>query len=410
RFFYHVFVHNPWLNRKPGMTLDGIGTYFQRDQTWWEPGEAWIEYCRRIQYQLQEGNPVVDLAVFTGEELPSRSVLPDRLLPFIPNVFGAHRVESEKERLANAGLPTARMPKEVRYSKNMTDLNHWINSLNGYKYDSFNPDAFLQYAKVVDGAVEFKGDISYKALFFPGSRKMSPNVMISTKVAQKMLDLIKDGATVFVSEKPTHRPGYSSKEDKIHWQKLIDEMWSGYDSVSDSYNSWRIGKGTVVQLPYLEENFKQIGIEPDVLFPELNRIEAEDFAWTHRSGADKEVYFICNQSGKQQQVDISLRSSDKKPYLYNPVTDTHQVINQWEVKENRLQIPLKFEKNESLFIILKGKLEKSSSDTAKNWNSYVTEDVLDEQWTLQFDPEYKGPIQNLEIDALFDWSTHSDEQ
>ena len=32
RLFYHVYVHNPWLDRKPGMTLDGIGLFFQRDQ------------------------------------------------------------------------------------------------------------------------------------------------------------------------------------------------------------------------------------------------------------------------------------------------------------------------------------------------------------------------------------------
>src|SRR5690606_14326004 len=159
----------------------------------------------------------------------------------------------------------ARLPKEVQYSKNMTDLNHWINSLNGYKYDSFNRDAFLEHAKVVNGSIEFKGKISYKALIFPGSRKMSPNVMVSTKVAQKMLDLIKEGATVFVAEKPTHPPGFSLKPSKQRWQQIIDQIWSGYkpQSASDVFNSWNIGKGRVIQLPYLNENFKAIGIQPD---------------------------------------------------------------------------------------------------------------------------------------------------
>lgn len=26
------------MNHRPGMTLDGIGLFFQRDQTWWEEG------------------------------------------------------------------------------------------------------------------------------------------------------------------------------------------------------------------------------------------------------------------------------------------------------------------------------------------------------------------------------------
>lgn len=43
KLFFHVYTHNPWMNHRPGMTLDGIGLFFQRDQTWWE--EAKI-FCR----------------------------------------------------------------------------------------------------------------------------------------------------------------------------------------------------------------------------------------------------------------------------------------------------------------------------------------------------------------------------
>ncbi|RYF71143.1 MAG: DNA-binding protein, partial [Cytophagaceae bacterium] len=49
KLVYHVFTHNPWLNRKPGMTLDGVGLYFQRDQTWWKPATAWVDYATRCQ-------------------------------------------------------------------------------------------------------------------------------------------------------------------------------------------------------------------------------------------------------------------------------------------------------------------------------------------------------------------------
>ncbi len=69
----HVFVHNPWMDRRPGMTLDGVGLYYQRDQTWFKPGHAWIQYSTRCHALLQLGDPVADIAVFTGEELPRRS-------------------------------------------------------------------------------------------------------------------------------------------------------------------------------------------------------------------------------------------------------------------------------------------------------------------------------------------------
>lgn len=99
RLVYHVFTHNPWTDRKPGMTLDGVGLYFQREQTWWEPGYAWLLYAQRCQALLQQGSPVVDIAVFTGEEIPRRAVLPDRLLEVLPGIFGSEIIEKEKQRL-----------------------------------------------------------------------------------------------------------------------------------------------------------------------------------------------------------------------------------------------------------------------------------------------------------------------
>ncbi|MDT0677601.1 glycosyl hydrolase [Autumnicola musiva] len=407
RFFYHVFVHNPWTDRKPGMTLDGIGTYFQRDQTWWEPGKAWVEYCRRVQFQLQKGIPVVDLAVFTGEELPSRAVLPDRLLPFIPNIFGEKRIVSEKERLENKGQPTAKMPKEVTYSKNVTDLTDWVNSMNGYKYDSFNPDVLLNEAKVVNGKIKFKGDIEYKTLLFPGSRKMSPNLMISTEVAQKILELIKTGATVFIAEKPTRISGFSNEENRNKWQSIIDEIWSGYKENigSEKSNSWNIGKGKVIQLPYYEPNFNEIGVAPDVLFPGADRQIAENYAWHHRTTGKEEIYFISNQNGEEREVEISLRVSGKLPYQYDPVTDETIALKEWRIENGRTVLPLKFSKNGSLFIILKEDTEKQKAKNGKNWASFKAEKVLNENWQIQFDKEYYGPADALSVNQLFDWST-----
>src|SRR5690606_113845 len=130
-------------------------------------------------------------------------------------------------RLANKDLPVARMPKEVSYSENTTGLTDWVNSLNGYHYDSFNPDVLLNDARVENGNVIFKGAIQYKALIFPGSRRMSPNKMISMQVAEKILNLVKQGATVFVDEKPNYVPGLSPASDEEQWQNVINEIWAG---------------------------------------------------------------------------------------------------------------------------------------------------------------------------------------
>lgn len=398
RFFYHVFVHNPWLDRKPGMTLDPIGTFFQHDQTWWKPGKAFFDYCKNVQFQLQKGKPVIDFAVFTGEEIPSRSVLPDRLVPLIPNVFGAERVASEKLRLENKGQPSARMPKEVKYSKNSTDLSEWVNALNGYKYDSFNSDVLLN-AYVKDGSVMFSDQVAYKFLLFPGSTKMSPNNMMSLAVAQKMLALVKDGATVFVNKKPNSIPGKHNDKDKQAWQKVIDALWSGQGKTQ-----WDLGKGKVVQLPYLGHDFSEFGLQPDVSVAAKGQI-----AWTHRKTAHSDIYFLSNQKAENQLYSFLFRVKRKVPYLYNPVTDKETEIKEWYNGKKGTRIPLRFHKNESLFVVFKESTTLNQQHNGKNWSDFETVQTLNEDWILQFDSEFNGPSKPIQIDRLFDWTTSAND-
>jgi len=143
RLFFHVNTHNPWLDKKPGMTLDGIGLFFQRDQTWFPESKAFVEYITRCQTLLQQGRPVVDIAVYTGEELPSRAFTPDRVVSMLPGLFGSERVASELRRLSNVGQPMEESPVGVRHAAGILDLKNWVNPLHGYQYDSMNKDALL---------------------------------------------------------------------------------------------------------------------------------------------------------------------------------------------------------------------------------------------------------------------------
>ena len=162
RLFFHVNTHNPWLDRKPGMTLDGIGLFFQRDQTWFPEAKPFVAYITRCQTLLQKGRPVVDIAVYTGEEMPCRALTPDRLVPMLPGLFGAERVASENKRLANIGQTMEESPVGVRHSVGIVDLKDWINPLHGYQYDSMNKDALLNQP------------FNYKVLVVPQWVQLSP--------------------------------------------------------------------------------------------------------------------------------------------------------------------------------------------------------------------------------------------
>jgi hypothetical protein len=56
RLCLHRFVHQPLDERyRPGVTMGQWGTHFDRTQTWWGPGKAWVEYLTRCQAVLQWG-------------------------------------------------------------------------------------------------------------------------------------------------------------------------------------------------------------------------------------------------------------------------------------------------------------------------------------------------------------------
>ena len=166
RLFFHVFTHNPWMDRRPGMTLDGIGLFFQRDQTWFPEAKALVDYITHCQQWLQKGDPVADIAVFTGEEMPRRALTPDRLVNMLPGLFGSERVAAEHKRLANIGQPMEESPVGVWHSAGITDANDWINPLHGYHYDSMNRDALLHW----------NDDYPYRALVIPSAVSLSPEV------------------------------------------------------------------------------------------------------------------------------------------------------------------------------------------------------------------------------------------
>ncbi|RZJ48213.1 MAG: DNA-binding protein, partial [Chryseobacterium sp.] len=218
-----------------------------------------------------------------------------------------------------------------------------------------------------------------------------------------ILELIKAGGTIFVDEKPNLQPGIQSEADQKKWQIVVDEIWN-----NANLSSWKIGKGTVIKLPYLENNFASIGITQDVYFPNLNRADSETIAWTHRKSETEDVYFISNQKEQKRTFETSFRISGKIPVWYNPVTDKTTVLENWKIENGRTIVSLSLNENESGFVIFK---EETKEVLVKGKTAeFEKVQVLDENWELQFDPEFKGPKEVVKTNKLFDWSTSENDQ
>lgn len=410
KLVYHVFTHNPWMNKKPGMTLDGIGLFFQRDQTWWKQANAWVEYAQRCQAILQKGQPVADIAVFTGEELPSRSVLPDRLVNTLPGIFGDSIVAAEKKRLANIGLPLRELPAGVRHSANMADPENWINPLNGYAYDSYNLDALLHLSSVKNGRVELPGGASFALLIIPGAHTLSPDKLMSLTTSERIQQMVKQGATVLIGDEPNNLPAINSNNDSDK-KSTTKELWSSIDKTKTNRPSGKASvnkNGRLIKGAYHDHSFDAIGLAQDFTATEDDK-KAEAIAFNHRKGIDYDVYFISNQRGQERKIKISLRQKGRIPELWNPVSGAVSEAMSWKMTTGgRTELPLSLAPNESLFIVLHKTTEKNEN-VGKNWiETKNAVNVLPASWQVLFDPKFGGPVQPAIFKELNDWSKNAD--
>ena len=389
RLTYHVFTHNPWTDRKPGMTLDGVGLYFQRDQTWWKPGAAWVKYAQRCQALLQLGRPVADLAVFTGEELPRRSVLPERLVSTLPGIIGEKRVREEAIRLANVGEPLRIKPDGVPHSANMADPEKWTDPLRGYAYDSFNEDALLRLATVRNGRIELPGGASYAMLVLPLPGVVTPDSgYMSPAVTKKINALLQAGATILAGDQSLRAPGLTT---------TVKSNWTN------------AGKGHVLRAPFRDSSFAALGIAPDLIIKEAGIPQAPWMAWTHRTAPQFDIYFVANQQDKPRTLELAMRVKGRQPELWDPVTGDTLVARNWHWNGTHTVVPVRLEANASVFVVFRRAAAAPVLPQGNNWSNPVIVQTLASPWQVQFDTAFGGPLKPLNWTTLQDWSLQTDE-
>jgi hypothetical protein len=358
RFVFHVFTENPFPDKKPGMTLGPTGVFFQPTQTWWKPAKAWVDYTRRCQALLQFGKPVVDIAVFTGEELPRRAIVPEKLINTLPGLIGEEAVAREKKRLENSGAPMWSKPDGIINSVNTSHPADWADALRGYKYDSVNPDVLLNQATVTDGKLQLSATATYHLLVLPQKNTMMPDTTLSDKMRKQIDKLKQQGIKVI-----------------RYWDK-----------------------------PTLDA----LGIERDVIVKDNQGKVIGDFAWNHRTAPGIDIYFIANQQTGQKEITLSLRVSGRVPEIWNPVTGEICQAGKWVIKNGRTELPLRLDANESLFIVLQTQTKQTGSAKGANWIETKTVQTLPENWSVQFDPSFGGPKEPMKFSALTDWTASAD--
>ena len=178
RFVIHESAHQPLDDKFPGMSLGGVGQWFNRHETWAEMATEWVSYMSRSSFMLQSGKNVADVLYYYGEE------------SCICSEFG-------------------RRPPVVAA---------------GYEWDYCSPHALLNQISAKRGRLVSASGTEYRVLW------MDRNVdYMSVKVLRKIAELAKAGVYIGGAV-PKYPAGLS--EANSEFDSLVKDIWgSGRSNV-----------------------------------------------------------------------------------------------------------------------------------------------------------------------------------
>ncbi|CAN5426858.1 hypothetical protein BH10PSE4_BH10PSE4_09320 [soil metagenome] len=255
-FVLHTSAHQPFLDRKPGMTLRQYGQHLSRNETWAE-GEmrAWTDYLARSAWILRQGRPGADIAYFYGEGAAAS-------LP-----------------LLEGGRPS--LPA-------------------GYDFDYLDAESLIQRMSAQDGQLALPSGMRYRALVLP--RRID---RMSLPVLRKIETLVAAGALV-IGERPAGSPSLSGgAAADVEWRALVDRLWG----------EGRVRSGDVGQI-LAQAQITPAVLPPG----DPGKGFGDTLVWTRRVLDDGELYFVANTSDRPVAVDLSFRITGKAPEIWRADT------------------------------------------------------------------------------------------
>ena len=289
RFVIHTSVHQPLLDRKPGLSLGPFGQWFNRNETWAEQAKPWISYLARCSYLLQQGKFVADIAYFYGEDSN------------ITAIYG----------------------------------DHFPDVSEGYSFDYVNADALIHKFSATNGVLTTPTGMTYRLLALdPRSKQMSLPVL------RKIKELVEAGAIV-VGAKPESDP--SLADDQAEFHSLADKLWGSGSSAS-------VGKGRVYGVQKVGDVLQTLHISPD--FEYTKPKTDTTILFVHRKLADGDLYFLDNRNDRDEGFDAIFRIEDKAAELWHPDTGQIEPAS-YQSTSGRTTVPLRLEPWGTVFVVFR---------------------------------------------------------
>ncbi|MFV0417818.1 MAG: glycosyl hydrolase [Dysgonomonas sp.] len=339
----HLYIMQPYEDKEPGVNA-WFGNEFNRKNTWYPHMDLFVNYLKRVNYMLQQGLNIADVAYFIGEDAPKMTGVTDPALP------------------------------------------------KGYQFDYMNAEVIENYMTVKDGLLTLPHGTQYRMMVLPKLETMRPELL------KKIQQLI-EGGGVILGPAPKRSPSlqnFPKADEEV--RSIAQSLWTKIDPVTKHA---KIGSGMLIDGMNMEEALALINCVPDC------RTKAEDpILYGHRSVNGMEIYFISNQSDKQITVSPELRVKGMQPELWDATTGSVRKLPAYSQTETGTVVPMKMEAYESAFIVFREKLTgESSSSLEVNYPNTQVVAELNNAWTVIFDKAKRGPAEPVIMDQLIDITT-----
>jgi hypothetical protein len=145
----------------------------------------------------------------------------------------------------------------------------------------------------------------------------------------------------------------------------------------------------IIDKPYKESVFEKVS--PDVVLP-------EGIAYAHRTGEGEDIYFLSNQTDKEQTFKPVFRQNNGKAVVYDPLTDESYDY------QDTITLPA----YGSLFVSYRqSDYSHAGNKIFPRWEQNIpTLGINSEPWTVFF----REAGLTIKTQQLFDWSQHEDDR
>jgi hypothetical protein len=298
----HTSVHAPVDDKLPGLSLGGIGQYFNRHETWADMAKPWIDYIARNSLILQQGRHVADVAYFYGEEAP------------ITGLYGENAIADAPEHVG---------------------------------WDFVNADVVAS-ALTNDGSdLVTSGGAQYRVLYLGGSSRR-----MTLPTLRTLAQLVEAGATV-IGLRPEENPSLAG--EAAEWDRLTARLWPGGSQVD-------VGRGKVIATKDIEAGLRAAGVAPD--FHHEGGQPGSEILFLHRKLADGDSYFLSNRKNRVETT-ARFRVTGKAPELWRAETGMSEPVS-YRIEGGETVVPLTLAEDESVHVVFRRPAPGQAATIAKS--------------------------------------------